>query len=204
MKTLTYNAFTFDELSDKAKEKAREWYRDGVAFDLNEFTQDYAKTQFGFCGFDITNIYYSGFWSQGDGACFEGTWRARDVKAAELKANCPLDEELHRIADECARIAGLFPHAYLKVEHRGFYYHRYCTDFTLSIVDENEDEIDTQDANNAAAALIQVSRDAMLWIYHQLEKEYDYRSANEQVDDGIRCNGYLFTETGTSTVVLND
>ena len=203
MKTLTYNAFTFDELSDGAKEKAREWYREDLPFDT-EFTQDDAKTQFGFCGFDITRIYYTGFWSQGDGACFEGTWRARDVKAAELKANCPLDEELHRIADECARIAALFPHAYLKVEHRGHYYHRHCTDFTVSIVDENGDEIDTSDADKAMTALMQISRDAMLWIYHELEKEYDYRNADEQVDDGIRCNEYLFTETGQRTVVLNN
>ena len=55
MKTLTYNAFTFDELSDGAKEKAREWYREDLPFD-NEFTYDDAKTQFGFCGFDITRI----------------------------------------------------------------------------------------------------------------------------------------------------
>ena len=53
-------------------------------------------------------------------------------------------------------------------------------------------------------ALMQISRDAMLWIYHDLEKEYDYRNADEQVDDGIRCNEYLFTETGQRTVVLNN
>ena len=44
----------------------------------------------------------------------------------------------------------------------------------------------------------------MLWIYRQLEKEYDYRNADEQLDDGIRCNEYLFTETGQRTVVLNN
>ena len=74
----------------------------------------------------------------------------------------------------------------------------------MSIVDENGDEIDTHDANDAETALIKISRDAMQWIYGQLEKEYDYRNADEQVDDGIRCNEYLFTETGQRTVVLNN
>lgn len=203
MKTLTFNAYSFNELSDKAKETAREWFRDGLDVDL-EFTTDDATTQFGLCGFDITNIYYTGFWSQGDGACFKGTWRARDVRAAELKANCRVDAELHRIADECARIAALFPHAYLKVEHRGHYYHEHCTDFTVSIVDENGDEIDTAEASKSEAALIEVSKDAMRWIYQQLEKEYDYRNSDEQIDDGIRANEYLFNETGRRTVALND
>lgn len=32
MRTITKQVFTFDELSDRAKEKAREWYREGAEF----------------------------------------------------------------------------------------------------------------------------------------------------------------------------
>jgi hypothetical protein len=201
MKTVTIETYSFDELSDKAKETARDWFREGMEFDP-EFTIDDAKTQFGLCGFDITRIFYRGFWSQGDGACFEGTWRARDVNSKALKENCPLDTELHRIANECDRIALEFQHAYLKVEHRGPYYHENCTDFTLSIVDENEDEIDTAESSEAESDLIEVSRDAMRWIYRQLEKEYEYRNADEQIDESILANEYAFSESGKRTVVL--
>ena len=34
------------------------------------------------------------------------------------------------------------------------------------------------------------------WIYDQLEKEYEYRMADEQVDDAILANEYEFTEAG--------
>lgn len=30
----------------------------------------------------------------------------------------------------------------------------------------------------------------------QLEREYDYQNADEQIDESIRCNEYEFTEDG--------
>jgi len=36
----------------------------------------------------------------------------------------------------------------------------------------------------------------MRWVYRALEQEYEYQTANEQVDDSIRANEYEFTETG--------
>jgi hypothetical protein len=66
--------YQFDELSDEAKEKAREWYRQGNVTTRfwSECTIDDAKEIGKLLGMDIDNIYFSGFWSQGDGACFEG------------------------------------------------------------------------------------------------------------------------------------
>jgi hypothetical protein len=34
------------------------------------------------------------------------------------------------------------------------------------------------------------------WIYSQLENEYDYIQADEQVDESIRANEYEFTADG--------
>ena len=102
--------YQYDELSDKAKEKARDWYREGNCDDTywSESVTDDAATIAEFLGLDIKQtayktmggetrykptVYFSGFWSQGDGACVEGAWSASDVKPDKLKEHAPQDKE---------------------------------------------------------------------------------------------------------------
>jgi hypothetical protein len=89
MKTIVQitNVYEFSKLSDNAKAKARDWYRKASIHDDHgaEFVIDDAKRVFTHCGITIDRVGYSGFWSQGDGAHFVGTWRASDVKAGGRK-----------------------------------------------------------------------------------------------------------------------
>ena len=200
MKTITTNVFELSELSPRAKEKAREWYRSIPGMWDGEFTIEDAKQCLAYAGFSIDRIFYSGFSSQGDGACFEGSWGKWDGKTfpvpnvAAMKERAPLDKELHRIAEECERISKLFPSVSMSVKHRGHYYHQLCPDFTVSICDARNNEIES--ANKTEKDLIKVSLDAMQWIYRQLEEDYNYANADEQVDETIIANGYTFTENG--------
>ncbi len=65
----------YDELSEKAKRKAVEWMQEsnGEHFD-GDFVIDEWKNLLGGLGFTSIEIYWSGFCSQGDGACFTGSW----------------------------------------------------------------------------------------------------------------------------------
>jgi hypothetical protein len=201
MKTITQitNVYEFSELSDKAKAKARDWYREASTHDDHgvEFVIDDAKCVFALCGITIYRVYYSGFWSQGDGACFEGTWCASDVKTGSVKDYAPVDETLHRIAAEFERIAAEFPCASFSVKHRGYYQHENCTEFSFSFPDDSDNESATTLASaRAETDLEKAAKDAMRWIYQTLEKEYKYHNADEQVDESILCNCYTFTEEG--------
>lgn len=51
----------------------------------------------------------------------------------------------------------------------------------------------TADAEEAVAEAL---RDLARWLYRQLEREYDYLSSDEVVDETIITNGYTFTEAG--------
>ena len=102
-----------------------------------------------------------------------------------MKAHAPKDKELHRIAAEMRRIGRADKDASMSVQHRGHYYHEGCTEFST--------EARTAEL---ADAIKETSRDAMQWIYQQLQKEYEYQSADEQVDESIRANEYEFTEEG--------
>lgn len=210
MKTISTEVFTLDELDDDAKEKAREWYREASAGDTfgAECVIDDAKECLKFAGWTIKNVYYSGFSSQGDGACFEGSWRAQDVNQKKMNEHAPLDTVLSRITHDLQALADQFPHANASVKQRGHYMNEMCTAFDFEPGDDDTNEVQAlvyrspedmaHNAKTLAAEeeLTEVSRDAMRWIYRQLETDWEYQNKDETVDDNIRANEYTFTVTG--------
>lgn len=202
MTTKTINLFTFNELSDSAKEKARAWWREGSNDDSfwSECVIDDAKEQGRNMGLDIDKVYFRGFWSQGDGACYEGTWHACDVKAGETAkdwGDSPATKEIRRIAAEFEETAKNFPNASFSVKHSGHYSHEFCTTFNVSLgEDEDNGSISQEEWSRAEGDLIETARDYMRWIYKQLEKEYEYQNSDEVIDELLESNGYTFRIDG--------
>lgn len=206
MKEITVKVYGITELNDKAKEKARAWYReDAFNFPWYESIYEDAGAVAARMGITIAaadrgkglKIYFSGFSSQGDGACFEGAWAACDVKPGQVKEYAPQDVELHRIADIFEKVAKRYPNARFSVRHSGHYYHNRCTSFDVEIVDENDNHIETEIANQTHDELVEATRDFMLWIYRSLEKEYEWLNSDQQIDEAIQANDYTFREDGT-------
>src|SRR5262245_20424073 len=97
---MTVQVYQYDELSDKAKAKAHDWFREGFeSSDLDNVIDQFAEVA-GWLGFELKQIdvplhngktrkepaiYWSGFSSQGDGACFEGNWSYRANAVAKVK-----------------------------------------------------------------------------------------------------------------------
>src|SRR3990167_3827578 len=106
METIEVKVYQFDELNEEAKEKARAWFREGNQNDsfYAESVIDDAKQIGKLMGIDISKVYYSGFWSQGDGACFEGSYAYKKGSLKAIREYAPQDTELHRIATELAMI----------------------------------------------------------------------------------------------------
>lgn len=195
----TITTYNFDELSEAAKQKALEKLADiNTDFDdWHNFIFEDAKMIADRIGIDITNIYFSGFSSQGDGACFEGSYKYRQNSAALVKEYAPQDTELHRIASELAEIQRRnFYKIKATVKHSGRYYHSLCT------------YIDVFTSENAAAQvkdsgeICELLRAFMQWIYGQLEKEFNYRQSKEAIIATIRANNYEFKENGDFPVCL--
>lgn len=203
MITKTTNLYTFNELSDSAKERARQWWREGSSDDAfwSECTIDEAKEQAKNMGLDIDRVYFRGFWSQGDGACFEGSWNAGRVKAGETAkdwGDSPVTKEIRRIASEFEQFAQKWPESSFSVEHHGHYSHEYCTYFSVSLGEEadNNEEISPEQWREAHDWIVDIARDYMRWIYKQLEKEYEYQNSDEVIDELLESNEYTFLENG--------
>ena len=208
----TQTIYQFDELSDDAKEKARAWYREGnLDHEWWDAVYEDAAQCAAILGIDIAprgkyghEIWFSGFWSQGDGACFAGTysWKAC---AKAMRDHAPKDSELHAIADTLTALShGEGWSASMK--HRGHYYHSGCMSVDVSFDDDWYRQIDSgledpQDLPQAEftageETITQAMRDFADWIYKQLEREHDWLQADEQVDESILANEYEFTESG--------
>lgn len=199
--------YEFPELSDDAKEKARAWFRDGVG-DWYDFIYDDFEQICRILGVELKTrpvklmgggtrqqpcIYFSGFWSQGDGACFEARYAYAKGAARRIREHAPKDESLHRIAD---RLYGV-QHANIfqlraDTRHRGHYYHAYCMEVSVERDSPNWQAM----TDGAEEAVTECLRDLAGWLYRQLEREWDYMMSDDYADEGIAANEYTFTEGG--------
>lgn len=84
-KTIEVEVFKWEELSQSAKDRARDWYIEGMDYEWWEGVYEMAIEEGYELGFCIDKINFSGFYSQGDGARWEGQV---DV-GAWLKAHGP-------------------------------------------------------------------------------------------------------------------
>ena len=188
MRVIEKTIYQFDELTDAAKEKAREWFR-GIADEWgDECIIDDAKRIGAMIGFDVDKIYWRGFWSQGDGACWTGSVTYSTGCAAAVARECPQDAEIQRIA-----------RAWQDLQRRNFYQIRGGVSandryMRTSVDAYRADDCDVIDEDDAS----QIVSDFADWIYRSLEKEYDYRMSDECVDGDIRANEYEFGEDGKS------
>lgn len=206
--TITKTVYSFDELSEEAKERARDWYREASAQDeyWDSVYQD-AETIAGLMGIEFYRrnfrtvggkisdepcIWFSGFSSQGDGACFEGRYSYAKGGAAKVKAYAPLDEKLHAIAAGLQAVQQANGYRLsATVTHSGSYYHSGCTDIDVM---KNGDDYASDEATGEVTRLLRAFMD---WIYRQLESEYEYFNSDENVDENIRLNEYAFEEEGS-------
>lgn len=193
MQTMIIETYKYDELGDDAKEKAREWFREGALdYDWWEFIYEDSKECLNMLGFEIDNIQFSGFWSQGDGACFTGSWSASDVQSGKLREHAPQDQELHRIGSALRVIARGSKNGSATLTHTGHYSHEHSV-----TIDAGELRTMAQEEEFGDLA-----RAAMKWIYGRLQAEYEYHMEDAQLAESIRSNEYDFTASGSRTAVL--
>ena len=138
-------------------------------------------------------IWFSGFCSQGDGACFEGRWHWQPATVRRIRKYAPQEHELHRIADALQAVQKRnFWQLQAEISHRGRYCHPYSMDITVT---RNSPTGQAMTAD-AEAAVSEVLRDLAFWLYRQLENEYDWLTSDAAVDEALLINEYTFTEAG--------
>lgn len=201
--------YQFPELSDAAKDLARSWYRElGPHDDWWDAVYDDFERVCEILGIRLRTtpvrlmgggtrqkpcIWFSGFWSQGDGACFEGYFRHAKGANKRIRDYAPTDSTLHGIADRLLAVQRRnFYQLVAEASHRGRYSHEYSMS-----VDVTRDSATWQPPTEDAEEIVtEALRDLARWLYRQLQAEYDHLTSDESVEDGIIANEYTFTAGG--------
>ena len=183
MEIVQIKGYTIGELEPEAKERALVWLAEGLDYEWWEFIYDDAKNLGKCIGLRIDNIYFSGFYSQGDGCCFSGYYTYRKGWKKALKDYAPDNKELYKIGLKLQSIQR--PAFYeLGGEIKGN--ERYW-----------RTRIDLHWQYSAHEAEInEVLEDFAHWIYKALQTEYEWLTSKEQLIEMAEANGYLFDESG--------
>ncbi len=194
--TKQFQIFEFNELTETAQQKAIDNLRDiNTDHDWHECTIDDWKDKLNAIGFENAKISFSGFCSQGDGACFEfeGNGKGNVKKLIDhlTAAGETKFRRLRKISDWiCVDISrnsfgNHYSHSrtrYASVGLDGTSRHHHPR--IEKLVNELEESIE------------KLREDLSDDIYSDLEKEHDYLQSDEAIKETIAANGYEFTATG--------
>jgi len=220
MKKICANVFQISELSEAAKQVARQnwiennndgdWYSSVYedAADIADLMGIDIRTRIvklhgGQYRYDAINIGFSGFSCQGDGAHFQGTYRYAKNAAKAVREYAPLDEELHRIVDALQAVQRTaFYGITASVKHSGHYSHQYCTDIDVSMTEDRygNDRWPCEDVEDTVTELL---RDFMQWIYGELQTAYEHFTSDEAIDERLTEEGCYFAKDGKETIAIH-
>lgn len=203
--TMTSTVYTFAELSDCAKETARDWYRSMIAEDAYwaESIIESAAEAGAMLGVDMrqrpvklmdgsTRWDADVYWSvdRGGDVDYAATYRYERGASAKVRKEWPQDGDLHSIANRLQAIQRR--HFYgLTAEVR----HSRGNGFgPVSVEVFNRDGYEANEA--ATDEVTECLRDFAQWIHSSLMREWDYVMSDEYADEGIEANGYEFDEDG--------
>jgi len=216
-KVIEVEVYKYDELSDSAKQKARDWYIEGMDYEWWEGTYEMAKEDGKEKGFYIDDIYFSGFHSQGDGASWKGFVDVRQW----LEENCA---DSIGVSAWCQLIQEDIVTKNIQVTANNAHY---CHESTMSFVDVEDNCEFTDDeamqlpsifkgmsiatvfdlivndptcpyknVDDITTAIVKSGKDYAIDIYHRLREEYDYLCSDEMMIDHFEANDYHFTNEG--------
>ena len=191
MQTINIELFTISELSEQARQKAIEKYRNNCDVELDS-TVEYIEEILTCLGFQSPKISYSGFSSQGDGLSFTSdNWQykkgmldkigkitqelcflnvAKQLQVMAKNTGYKLQFSVNRTSHRYAH------HNTVQIENNPY------SDFSLS---DDQDEILTNLKNSLCRS-----------FYKILEADYDYQLSDEYIIESLLSNDVLFLSSG--------
>ena len=171
---ITVTAYSFDELSDKAKDKARNWFRNGI--DVYKWSdsviEDAANVGIKITGFDI-----------GRGSEIDGDVEDTEGTAHAIVKDHGEESDTYKLAVQYLADRDEAIDSEPKDEDGEFE--------DQNAMDEKLNELDDE-----------FTRAILEEYLSELRSEYEYRMSDEAIDEDIRANEYLFTKDGSRSTSL--
>jgi hypothetical protein len=171
MRTIETMVYSINELPEPAKQTALQAMRDNAEPYLDHVI-DFWQACLKDAGFNEIRINYSGFYSQGDGARFVGSYDASDV-VGNLAGLDSIAGLLSAIKDAGKDAFTVYPT-----------FSRYCHENTVEILFEDD-------------VLLNAIRAVCKAIYKDLQVEYEYQLSDDYLTDDALNNNLEFTKDGS-------
>ena len=199
MRVVETKIYTFEELAEDSKQTAIDNHRDVNTYDgwwepIFEGITEEAEAK----GFHVGNIYFSGFWSQGDGAMFEYT------TVGDILLNKFVDQlDLSPLRKSWLRSQTF---AQGRGDHSGHYYHENCCSHVIDFEPNfgwasaiNVSNWIEGFADQYEEFVIAEYKSLCRELYGRLDTYNDELSTDEAVADTLRNNDWWeFNEDGNN------
>lgn len=144
-------------------------------------------------GIDVDDIFYSGFWSQGDGAMFTGTlFIVPDVEKALLEIPGINDNFRNNVVAMQIALSSMPEGVDVKIEHSSIYCHENTAMFSWNY-DCSEDTYEEwlrfhgeDELFNIQHTVEECCRSLMIWCYAEIEKEYEDQTSEETAREHLK------------------
>ena len=183
MKTIKIKVLKFEELKPEVQKKVIENNRyfnvedsDWDKWILEEETENLNKK-----GFENAVIHYSGFYSQGDGACFTA-----NVNIMKVLKHLKLLSKCKNICKKSITIK--------IIKSSSMYHHENTMDIDYF---DYEDIKILKEYELISEQILQYAKNKAIKIYNNLEKSYCDLISDEQIKESLIINEYDFLEDGT-------
>ena len=201
----------FYELTQDVKDRVLTWHADTLDGSWYKYVTEQAKYDGKALGFEMDNIYFSGFWSQGDGASWVGTVDISLFIDAHTTKPDPRWEMVKFLISEGALSSTC------DIYVVGYYSHdsTMCISniqlYDLDYISSNVkyplfDNLNRQELWNSVEgdALLEMLEDWMLYkardyaqkVYESLYQEYEYQTGEAYVAETAEANEWDFDEEG--------
>jgi hypothetical protein len=177
--------------------------------DWYEFTIDYWKEKLEALGYGNPDIMFSGFWSQGDGASFTcDQVPLPSTDPGVMEAWNQLVRAAALLGEDITEEPGDLAYGSMKRSRGCHYYHESSVDLYQEWNDPPYGNMTPPDGLqpfvDALIAAVEsyfsnledTVRDLCRQIYRDLEKEYEYLTSDEAVEETLDANEYEFDEEG--------
>lgn len=191
-------SYTLTELEEKFprvwQELYETWSRAAVDDQWWDSVYEDALTMGRILGIEIrqtkhTHIFFSDFYSQGAGACWEGSYSYEKGAHRAIREAAPTEKALHDIADALYHVQKKNRYSlYADSNHRGHYYHP--NSMTVSV------QSHYTMSNDAEEVVTDALRDFAYWIHSSLRAEYEYMTSKERFHEDKADE--RFTEDGNA------
>lgn len=197
--TIEITVYKFSELDDRAKERAMDNWRDGhLDYDWWEHVYEDADRVADILGISLAHkrlshpaIWFNGFYHQGSGSSFEGSYAYAKGAVKAIKEYAPKDETLHQIARDLQ-----------EAQRKNFYGLRASIttanrETSIRVNVENVHHIYGDASEAAEEAITEAMNDFNHWVFRRLEEEYEWLMSDEAIAESIEANEARFEEDGT-------